>query len=267
MRIVVIVAFIALLAFGSEVVLSGSVQSEDQKNITSRNMGYVMAVNFKEGDSVKKGDILYVIDSKEIDAQKLQVSLQIQQAELQKNMYQSQLDNVTLNYKRHKRLYEKDMIAKYELENLELHKKNLEDMVSISQKQINQARAQLKVINNQYNYLKVKAPNDGVVVAKNIKVGEMAMPGMPAMVISSSNNLRVVADLGESEVSKLKVGDSAKIFIDAIGFQGNGEVVSIVPTANPMTHSFKLKVAFEPKDMKVYPGMYAKLIVEGSEDE
>lgn len=266
MRIVAVLALFGVLAFGAEVVLSGSVQSENQKNITSRNMGYVTAVNFKEGDSVKKGDILYVIDSKEIDAQRLQVSLQVQQAELQKNMYQSQLDNVSLNYERHKRLYEKDMIAKYELERLELHKKNLEDMVSISSKQINQARAQLRVVNNQYNYLKVKAPNDGLIISKNIKVGEMAMPGMPAMVISSSDELRVVADLGESEVQGVKVGDRAQIFIDALDFQGDGEVISVVPTANPMTHSFKVKVAFDPKGVEIYPGMYAKVVVGGSEE-
>jgi len=256
--------FLSAFVYAGELVFGGVVKSEQEKFVTSRYMGYVSAVNVSEGDSVKKGDVLYVIDSKDIDAQRVQVELQVEQAKLSKNMYQNQLDTVSLNYERHKRLYEKGMIAKYELEQLELHKKNLENMTSIANKQIAQAQEQLKMIKNQYTYLQVKAPNDGIVIAKNVKVGEMAMPGMPAFVISSSEDLSVVADVAQSDVGRLKVGDKVKISIESLGFLGEGSIKAIVPSANPMTHSFKLKVGFVP-DVKIYPGMYAKIILTDKE--
>ncbi len=161
--------------YAGELSLTGSVISDNQKMITSRYMGFVKNVYVSEGGQVKKGELLYEIDSKEIDSAKVQVELGISQARLSFQMYQNQYQNVQLNLERHKRLYKKDMVSKFDVENLELASKNLEAMVLISKKQIKQAKARLQEVLNQYKYLKIASPNDGVVIQKNIKVGEMAM--------------------------------------------------------------------------------------------
>ena len=69
--------------------LSGSVISDNQKMITSRFMGFVTDVKVSEGEFVKKGQLLYTIDSKEIDASLTQVRLGISQAQLSLQMYQN----------------------------------------------------------------------------------------------------------------------------------------------------------------------------------
>jgi len=261
MRIILAVLLAFGFSFGAELTLTGSVISDNQKMISSRNMGYVKEIKVSEGDTVKRGDLLYSIDSKEIDAQKTQVELAIAQAELGLNMYQNQYDNVVLNLQRHKRLYDQDMISKFELETLELGEKNLKAMVDISKKQVAQAKEQLKQINNQYNYLNIKAPNDGVVVAKNIKVGEMAIPGMPAVVLSDLSNLKIEAEISESNLNDVKIGTKCKIEIPSIELVTDGEVSSIIPSSNPLTHSFKIKLTFDQKSARVYPGMFAKVVV------
>ena len=126
--------------------------------ITSRYMGFVTLVGASEGERVKKGTLLYTIDSKEVDSAKARVELGISQAELALQMNQNQYNNVLLNLARHKRLLEKQMVSKYEVENLELAAKNMEDMVDISKKQVAQAKAQLKEVENQYRYLQITAP-------------------------------------------------------------------------------------------------------------
>ena len=70
--------------------LSGVIVSDNQKTITSRNMGYVTSVNVSEGSRVRKGDVLYTIDSREIDSAKTQVDMGIDQAQLALQMYQNQ---------------------------------------------------------------------------------------------------------------------------------------------------------------------------------
>jgi multidrug resistance efflux pump len=65
--------------------------------ITSRNMGFVTSVNVSEGSRVSKGELLYTIDSKEIDSAKTQVEMGIAQAELSLQMYQNQYANLELN--------------------------------------------------------------------------------------------------------------------------------------------------------------------------
>jgi RND family efflux transporter MFP subunit len=229
--------------------LSGSVISDNQKMITSRFMGFVTSVNVSEGEKVKAGEVLYTIDSREIDSAK-------RQAELSLQMYQNQYTNVELNLQRYKRLLTKDMVSKYEVENMELAAKNLNDMISI-------AKARLQEVQNQYKYLNVKAPNSGVVIAKRIKVGEMAMPGMPAIILSDLSDLKISAEISESNLDKISYGKKVLVKIPSIGFKTIGKVSAIIPSSNPMTHTFKIKVSFSKNhNSKIFPGMYATIDIK-----
>lgn len=241
--------------------LSGSVISDNQKMITSRNMGFVTSVNVSEGSRVSKGQLLYTIDSREIDSAKTQVELGIAQAELSLQMYQNQYANLELNLERNRRLLQQDMVSKYEVENLELSKKNLQNMIAIAERQVNQAKARLKEVNNQYDYLRITAPNSGVVISKNIKVGEMAMPGMPAIVLADLNSLKIEVEVAENNLKLVPVGKRVKVSIPSVGYSGIGKVSAIIPSSNPMTHTFRIKVSFSAKQT-VYPGMYATVEIQ-----
>jgi len=242
--------------------IAGSVISDNQKMITSRYMGFVTEVGASEGERVKKGQLLYTIDSKEVDTAKARVELGISQAELALQMNQNQLNNARLNLARYKRLLEKNMVSKYEVENMELAAKNMQDMVDISKQQVEQAKAQLSEVYSQYKYLRIKAPNDGVIVAKNIKVGEMAMPGMPAFVLADLSDLKIAIEVAESDLAKVPFGAKVEVEIPSAGMKTTGTVSAIIPSSNPMTHTFKVKVSFK-SDAKttIYPGMYATVTI------
>ena len=247
-KILILLLGLTFSALAETITLSGSVISDNQKMITSRFMGFVTNVYVSEGDFVKKGQLLYTIDSREIDSAR-------RQAELSLQMYQNQLNNVKLNLERYKRLLAKDMVSKYEVENMELALKNTQDMVEI-------AKARLEEVKNQYKYLRIKAPNDGVIIAKNIKVGEMAMPGMPAMVLADLNDLKIEVEIAENDMKSIYVGKKVIVNIPALGLKEIGKIHAIIPSSNPMTHTFKVKVAFKNKTKKVYPGMYATVTIE-----
>jgi len=100
--IALVLLYTNLSAF--ELVLSGSVISDNQKMITSRYMGYVKTMAVAEGDIVKKGQLLYEIDSKEIEAAERQVDLGISQARVALQMNTSRYQNVLSNLARHQRL-------------------------------------------------------------------------------------------------------------------------------------------------------------------
>ena len=82
MGITIALALVSTALHAVEVNLSGSVVSDNQKMITSRYMGYVKHMAVSEGDIVKKGQLLYEIDSKEIESAERQVDLAISQARL-----------------------------------------------------------------------------------------------------------------------------------------------------------------------------------------
>ena len=245
-----------------EIHLSGSVVSDNQKMITSRYMGYVKNMAVSEGDIVKKGQLLYEIDSKEIESAERQVDLGISQARLALQMNKNQYNNVLTNLSRHQRLYKQKMVSKYELETLELAAKNLKDMVKIAAQQVKQAEAKKEEVLNQYNYLKIHAPNEGVIVAKKLNEGEMAIPGMPAVVLTDLSRLKIIAEISETQLKFISLRKKVDIEIPSIELKTKGMITSIIPSSNPMTHKFKIKMKFDIKNHSVYPGMYAKILIK-----
>ncbi len=251
----------------ADIQLSGSVVSDNQKMMTSRYMGYVKNMAVSEGDIVKKGQLLYEIDSKEIESAERQVDLAVSQARLALQMNRNQYDNVITNLARHRRLFKKKMVSKYDLEQLELAAKNMKDMIKISDEQVNQALAKREEVLNQYQYLKITAPNDGVIVAKKLNEGEMAIPGMPALVLTDLSKLKISAQISENDLKYIGLKKSVAIQIPSIGLVSKGYISSIIPSSNPMTHKFKIKIAFDSKGASVYPGMYAKVFIKVSTDK
>ncbi len=256
------VVLMATVVQAVQVELSGSVVSDNQKMLTSRYMGYVKTMAVSEGDIVKKDQLLYEIDSKEIESAERQVELGISQARLALQMNKNQYHNVLTNLARHQRLYKKKMVSKYELETLQLAAKNLKDMVDISEQQVEQALAKKEEVLNQYNYLKIHAPNEGVIVSKKLNEGEMAIPGMPALVLTDLGKLKIVAEISETQLKYINLNKKVDVEIPSVGFRTTGYISSIIPSSNPMTHKFKIKIEFDIKDRSVYPGMYAKILIK-----
>ncbi len=228
--------------------ISGTVISDNEKIISSKFMGLIKKVYVKEGDFVKKGDPLYSIDSSNIDSLK-------KEALFNKEMLENTLANIKLNYERYKRLYEKDLVAKYELEQLKLQLDNTNKLLNI-------AKAKIKEVNTQYEYLNIKASNNGLIIKKSIKEGEIAIPSIPAFILTDLDSLKIKTSIPESALQKVKIGTKVKVFIESLAFQTEGKITSIIPDTQSMTHSFIVKIDFDKQDKKLYPGMYAKLFLE-----
>ena len=240
--------FFCINLFASELELSGTVISDNEKIISSRNMGLIKEVYVSEGTNVKKGDILYEIDSSNIDSNKKELELNLQ-------IQQNQLQNIELNHARYKRLQAQDLVSKYDVEQLELNISNIKNMISIT-------KTKLKEINAQYDYLKIKAPNNGLIIKKSIKAGEMSMPVMPALILTDLSNLLIKADISETNLNDIKINQEVNIEIPSQNFKTKGKIEAIIPNVVGMTHSFIIKISFDKKDFNIYPGMYSKISID-----
>ena len=245
-----LICITSVYIFANDIELSGSVISDNEKVITSRNMGFIKDVYVNEGSFVKKGQLLYEIDSSSVDSLKQEALLNIQ-------IQENKLVNLQINHDRYQRLYEQDLVPKYDVEQLKLNLINTKSMILI-------AKAKLKEVNYQYNYLKIKAPNDGLIIKKSIKAGEMAMPSTPAIILSDLSSLKIKTDISESNLNEIKINQEVDVSIPSINLNTSGKIVAIIPNVNTVTHSFTLKISFDKKDYRVYPGMYSKLLIKPS---
>lgn len=241
-------AILSINLFANQIELSGTVISDNEKIITSRNMGYIKEVYVNEGSSVKKGDILYEIDSSNIDSNKKEIELNLQ-------ILQNQANNIELNLKRYKNLLAQDLVSLYEVEQMELNLTNTKNMINIT-------KAKLDEIKTQYDYLKIKAPNDGLIIKKSVKAGELSMPAMPAFILTDLSSLLIKSDISEANLNDIKIGQEVDIEINSINFKDKGKISSIIPNITGMTHSFVIKISFDKKDFNVYPGMYSKVLID-----
>ncbi|WP_026804516.1 efflux RND transporter periplasmic adaptor subunit [Aliarcobacter lanthieri] len=219
--------------FANSLELDGIVQSQNEKVISSKMMGYITKIYVNEGDSVNKGQLLYEIDPTDI----------IHNSDILK----SQVQNLELNLKRYKDLLNQDLVSKFEYEQLELN--------------LITAKAKLSELNANFNYLKVKATNNALVIKKSIKEGEMAMPGMPHLILTDLDDLIIKSNIAESNLKNIKINQEVNIEIPSQEFKAKGKIVAIFPNIASNTHSFSIKISFDKKDFQIYPNMYAKISI------
>jgi len=253
---VLLVLLLQLSLSALNITLTGTVVSYNQKMIGPRYMGYVKRIYYDIGDKVKREDTLFEIESAEFDILKDQANLFLEQAEVMVNAYRTRLDSI----KRQKRiLKKKGFTANSDFEDLDEAAKNVEASIDSAQVLVKNASKKVKQISTITGYLKVKAPNDGIIVEKRIRVGDMVAPGMLGMIIVDLDHLQIEAEIGESDIKYLQKYQDVAISIPSINYKTNGYIKAIVPSANPMTHTFKIVINFKKDNDKIFPGMYAKL--------
>ena len=240
------------------IVLTGTVVSNGQKMIGSRYMGYIKKVFVKLGDKVKREDELYEMESAEFDIMKSQADLMLEQSKIVLEFWRKRLKNIN---KKKDRLKKRNNIPLMDIDDMEAQAENVSAMLDSAQVMVEQASIKAKQMATIFNYLKMKAPSDGVVVQKNIKVGDMVMPGMMTIMIVDTENLEIDVSLSESIIGKVKEGQRIPVKIPSIDYSTIGTIHAIIPDANPMTHKIKMRVAFDKGKANVFPGMYAKVII------
>lgn len=259
MKKLLIVTFLLILSLkAEEITLTGTVVSDGQKMIGSRYMGYVKEVFVKLGDHVEREDDLYEIESAEFDIMKSQADLMLEQSQIVVEFWRKRLE--TINKKKDK-LKNRKEIPLTSLDDLESQAENVKSMLESARVMVEQASIKAKQMATVYNYLKMKAPSDGVVVQKNIKVGDMVMPGMMTIMIVDTEDLEIDVSIAESLIGQVKVGKRLAVEIPSIDYKTIGKIKAVIPDANPMTHKITIRIAFDKKDQNIFPGMYAKVLL------
>ena len=214
----------------------------DNVAISAKMMGRISEEFIKEGDSVKKGQLVVVLDSLDLAAQKnsaiagkLQTEAAIAQAEAkyQYDLTNNKVSEITLSkaqddFNRAQSQFKGDVITQEQYDHtkraLETARAQLEasrSQAKVSNAQIKStqaavasAAAQINVIQSLLNNTKLYAPTDGVVGKRWLLPGDVAQPGQSIFTIINDRNLWISIFLEETKLEKLHIGQSAKFTID-----------------------------------------------------
>lgn len=266
-KILFIFLFLLIYSEAKTIKIIGNVISNGQKMIGSRYMGYVSKVYVDIGDRVKREDNLYEIESSEFDLIKTQSDLMFDQSKLIVDYWKSRINRLDKKRKRLQRRVTKtkNKDFQFDLDDLEVQAENANAMLEAARIAVRQAIEKGKEIASVFNYLKMKSPSDGVVVKRNIRVGDMVMPGMLTILIVDTEDLFVDIHIAESLIRDVYVGKKVNIHITSIDKTFKGKIKAIVPSSNFVTHKIQVRVSFDEKHPKILPGMYSEVYLEVKE--
>lgn len=230
------------------VTATGSLEAEKSVLVSTRMMGWVNKVHVREGQTVSKGDLLVSIDDSDLRAKKSQAEAGIVEAT-------AVLTNAEKMAERFEKLYAEKSVSKQQLDDVLTGR----DRAAAGLKM---AEAGLTEVNVHLSYLNVTAPVDGFVSRKMIEEGDMANPGMPLVSLESSGAMKVVAHLGEKDVTSVKLGDPVTIDITSLdGTVFTAPLDKIVPAANPGSRTYDIEIILADPDPRLKSGMFARVSV------
>ena len=242
------------------------IYAKKQVMLASRVMGYIKKINVEEGDRVKKGELLFVVDPNDIYSMLNQARGALLQAQSGVLMAKMAYADALKDYERFKNLYQAGAVSKRDFEKMTLNMNIRKKQVDMAKGMLKRAQAALNMAKNQIKYAKVSSPIDAVVTRKMKNVGEMALPGYPVLILSDLGSLKARSFVKEADIDKFKIGMNAEIFVPAINKTYKAKVDTIIPSADPATHSYIVKFSFN-YDNKLLPGMYAKArVIIGKEE-
>jgi len=202
----------------------GTVRAKLRSVIEAKVSGKIEKLLVVPGQQVKTGELLAVIDAREVQARYDQAIALKQQAEA--------------DLKRLTSLLEQKVLSQAEFDNAQARAR-------VTLAGVTEAETML-------DYTKVTAPFAGVITRKHADVGDLATPGKPLLELEDSTTLRLEADVPEAVVGKLKLGDKLPVNIASVETGFEGVVSEIAPTADPNSRTFLVKL-----DLPGAPGLRA----------
>jgi len=211
----------------------GTVTARTASTVSSKLMGVIQAVHVREGDLVKKGDLLVTIDQRQVTAHLAKAQARAEVADKE--------------YKRFQQLLETQSASQQEFERAEAQYRQAQAAVAAAM--VSTADAQ------------VRAPYDGRVVGKMINSGDLASPGTPFLTLEQEGLYCTDLVLPERHIQSVQVGITVKVVVPAMNNREfDGEVGRIVPTADARSRSFQVKVRM-PEGPNYKSGMFARVSI------
>ena len=232
---------------------SGYVVAQRKAAIASKGTGRLIFLGVVEGDKVTKNQIIGKLENTDILPQ-------LEEAKANLQLYKADLNSAENTLNRERELFQKGLSSQQSFDLAEANYNRLLASIEIASARIKQYEVAIE------NTL-IRAPFDGTVLTKNAEVGEIVAPfggsttsKTAVVTIADMKSLLVEADVSESNIEKINVGQDCEIILDAYPEKSySAYVFKIVPTADRSKATVLVKVGFKNYDSRVLPEMSAKV--------
>ena len=235
------------------VTATGTMESVTQVDVGTQVTGIIDKLYADFNDVVKKGQLLAELEKTTLDAELKSSDANVASAK-------STYDYTYSNYERDRKLHDEKLISDYEFET---SKHDFEvAKLSYEKAQADRVRAAKNL-----NYTEIYSPIDGVIVSREVEVGQTVVSSMNVAnlyVIADLDNMQVVGNVDEADIGQVKEGQHVTFTVDAYTddvFEGTVTQVRLNPTTTSNVVTYEVIVAASNPDHKLIPGMTANLTI------
>lgn len=251
---------------------TGTVQPLLQVNVGSQVNGRIAKVNVDFNSVVKKGDVLAEIDPVQYGAQVSQVSSQVLSQKAQLEREKANAGAMKIALERTQRLFQQGLASKGELDTAQGQYEVARAQAAAAEAQIGAIQAQLEQSRTNVGWTKIYSPVDGVVVSRAVDPGQTVVASFQAatlfIIAQDLRKMRVMADVDEADVGKLKAGMEAEAVVDAFpgeSFRGAVQQVRYSPNNVQGVVTYSAVVEVDNPEEKLRPGMTATVTIKTKE--
>ena len=255
---------------------SAKMKGRADVTISPQVSGQLMKIYVTEGQQVRRGQTLFVIDSRnaqhEVDAAR--ANLQAVQANLQ--AAQAQANSAKLEYESNKNLYDKKIVSSYMLENSLNSYKQAQAAVSQAHASVTQAQAALKRARVNLGFCTLTSPVSGIIGEISVFAGDMVSPGTQLTIVSGNQQMEaefsvpeslleagVSSGYTQSDRGKIMAAmpDATFIMKNGTEYQHKGRITSLTGVVNAATGSVSCKATFPNPEGHLYSGIQGTVVM------
>ncbi len=240
---------------------TGTIHSRESVTVSAQVMGRIQQVLVHEGDSVRAGQTLVVLDDAALRSQMEQAQAGVKAAQSAQAAAQTNATLASSTLDRYKQLQQEKSVSPQEMDEVTERAAAAAASLDAGRAQTEAARAQESSARTMLGYTHLVAPFAGVVTARMADPGSMAAPGVPLLQVDEAGGLQLQATVDESAIGSVHKGMKVQVIVDGAnsvsgaGMNLAGTVAEIVPAADPSSHSFLVKIDLPPTS-QTRAGMY-----------
>ena len=255
--------------YQTTVFASGLLASEEEMKLSFKTGGIIQKIYVNEGQHVKKGQLLAVLNLNEINAQAQQAQIGQQQAEINIENARLALKIAERDYRNAMGLYKDSVATLEQLENAELQKDNAQNQLEAAEAGLNYNQKNIQIADFNVNFSKIVAPANGIILKQEAEVNELVGSGTPVYIFGSKDKAQVIrVNLTDKDIININFGDQAEIHFDAyLDHIFKGEVKEIASMADPYTGTFEVEVEVLPEGKKLLSGFIGKVTIYTSQKD
>jgi RND family efflux transporter MFP subunit len=256
----VIVLPVSRHEFRDEISAVGTLKAHETVLLSVKVAGNVEAILVDLSDRVEVGQVVVCLDRTNFELAVSKASAAFDATKSAASQAKIQLEHAQKEYHRSSNLLVKKVISQSHFDKAETAYKSARQALATAKDQVNQARAALQTARQYLKDTEIRSPRSGVVVDRNIEIGQSVAPGAPLLRILDQSKIKADIDLPESDFARIAIGMPAVIKVDAFpGKRFDGTVTRVNPMVDRQTRTFRIRIEAPNQTGKLVDGMFARV--------